>query len=173
MSFFVGIVPPPEVADSIKSIQEPFGDNRLEPHITIIPPLEVAEVTLWLKALVASCRQIAPFEVDLTGTGKFGKGVLYMSVAAPSLASVHQRLKQATVPFRLPGKKEEPNTFHPHLTLGRLWCGFTLEGFAIMKELADKFIATGIGPFNINFVRVYEKKAHKRYEKLTDLQLQG
>ncbi len=169
MSLFIGIVPPPDVAAAISAIQQPFGDNRLEPHITIVPPIYVAEKADWLDALNRTCRHIEPFEVKLKGTGKFGKGVLFISLTAPRLAEVHEQLMLATAPFIAGGKNEKDRAYHPHLTLGRLWCGFTAEGFRAMKELASDYIAKSGEPFRIDFLRVYEKQPQQRYQKLTDL----
>lgn len=43
MKFFIGIVPSEDIYNAVADIQKRFGDNRLEPHITLRPPVTVTE----------------------------------------------------------------------------------------------------------------------------------
>ncbi len=51
MQYFVGIVPPGEISDKIIQIQRQHGDNRLEPHITLRPPVKPIDVPAWLRVI--------------------------------------------------------------------------------------------------------------------------
>ncbi|HKG67501.1 MAG TPA: hypothetical protein VKA92_01440, partial [Segetibacter sp.] len=75
-------------------------------------------------------------------------------------------------PFEQPEVNgKENNLYHPHLTLGRSWCGFTKEDFAKMKILADNFLSGCPVSFIAQSIRIYHKPSGKRYETLKDILL--
>ena len=172
MTFFVGIVPPPTISESIIAIQNTYGDNRLEPHITVIPPSRLNDEEQWMNAIEQTAYSFSPFDVKLTTTGYFGKGVLFIEAASQDLEKVHDQLSLVTEKYELKKPKDfEKRPYHAHLTLGRLWCGFTKEGFVEMEKLANDYLYKHIS-FTVEFLRIYCKAAsNKSYEVYKDVQL--
>jgi 2'-5' RNA ligase len=173
MKFFVGIVPPANIYDTVVTIQNEFGDNRLEPHITIRPPETVTDESAWINAIEQVGNTFAPIPIHLPGTGSFGKRVLFIDVKSDSLAELHGSLCEAIKSFeQKDNRQQQSNSFHPHLTLGRSWCGFTPQDFAKMKILADAYLAKEPVTFVANFLRIYHKPTGKgRYATLKDVPL--
>lgn len=171
MKYFIGVVPDDVIYNTVFNIQKKFGDNRLEPHITIRPPVTVAEQTQWIEAIEMVCADFSPFHIRLPATGNFGKRVLFIDVLSKELSELHYQLLKAIKPFEQPEVNEKENrSYHPHLTLGRLWCGFTKEGFAQMKMLSDDFLSRSPVSFIAKSVRIYHKPSgNKRYETLKDI----
>ncbi len=170
MKFFVGIVPPPDIYSQLQQIQNQFGDNRLEPHITIRPPVSPLQLDPWLQTIKAISAAFKPFDIHLPGTGFFGDRVLFVNVQSPGLKQLYDLLIPALQPF----EKEEPGkgdgSFHPHLTLGRKWCGFTIEDFAAMKLLADDYLQASLVSFKVTQIRIYYKPDnHGRFETYRDV----
>lgn len=66
MKLFVGIEPPPTLSAAITAIQQPFGDNRVEPHITVKAPVLPTDEEKWIKAVQTACSETKPFEITLT-----------------------------------------------------------------------------------------------------------
>lgn len=87
MKYFVGVVPEDLIYNTVLSIQKKFGDNRLEPHITIRPPVTVAEQTQWIEAIEIVCADFSPIHVELPATGNFGKGFSLLMFYLKSLAN--------------------------------------------------------------------------------------
>lgn len=69
MKLFIGIVPSEDIYTTVAGIQNRFGDNRLEPHITVRPPVTVIDEANWIKAIEHVCFRLSPFEVELPSTG--------------------------------------------------------------------------------------------------------
>lgn len=173
MKCFIGIVPPAEISDAIANIQQQFGDNRLEPHITLRPPVTVSNPTEWMERIKAVSSSFPPVTITLTGTGNFGKSVLFIAAKSKKLEASQVALAEVLKEYEqeeLNQKASKP--FHPHLTLGRLWCEFTTEDFKQMKMLADDFLSRNPVSFKANFIRVYYKPSgNSRYTLLEDLAL--
>jgi len=158
MKFFVGIVPPEDIYNEVAGIQRKFGDNRLEPHITLRPPVTVAEEVAWTKAIQQVCGSFYPFVIELPSTDYFGKRVLFINTISNKLHDLHHSLSEAIKPYEKPEvNKHKDQKYHPHLTLGRSWCGFTMEGFKEMKEITDEFLTQRTIFFTVNSVRIYHK----------------
>ncbi|WP_157580839.1 2'-5' RNA ligase family protein [Segetibacter koreensis] len=175
MKYFIGIVPPEDIYTTVVSIQKKFGDNRLEPHITLRAPVTVIEETKWIEAIEHICANFSPFEIKLPTTGNFGKRVLFIDVSSNGLKELYNALMPAIELFEQPeiNKKENTN-YHPHLTLGRSWCGFSKQDFIQMKELANEFLSQKKISFIAHSVRVYHKpSASGRYEAKKDIALSG
>jgi 2'-5' RNA ligase len=175
MKFFIGIVPPEDIYNTIVTIQKRFGDNRLEPHITLRPPVAVEDETNWTKVIEQVCSGFAPFLIDLSSTGHFGQRVLFIDVSSDALHQLHHSLIKAIKPYEQPEiKKQEAQIFNPHLTLGRSWCGFTRQDFAEMKVIADCFLSQKNISFTANSIRIYHKPSGTgRYAPKTDIALSG
>lgn len=171
MKFFIGLVPPPPLYNSITEIQNQFGDNRLEPHITLRPPVIPADEENWLNSIKAVCSGFGSFAIKLPSTGCFGKSVLFINVQSDELSILFKAVKKALKPFE-PKELQDNRPFHPHLTLGRSWCGFTKDDFDKMKVLADQLLVNPPVSFSVDSVRVYHKPGgNKKYEKLEDFPL--
>ena len=170
MKYFIGVVPPEPIYQAVLQIQQPFGDNRLEPHITVRPPVALADEEAWVTEIEKMAGHFAPFSLSLTGTGHFGKGVLYIDVQSVPLEALQQQLVRVIKPYEKEGPREDTRPFKPHLTLGRAWCGFTPKDFKAMKELAEEYLAKEPVSFNVEFARIYNKAGHeKRYRTFKDV----
>jgi 2'-5' RNA ligase len=171
MKRFIGIVPPKEIYDKIQQIQNEYGDNRLEPHITIIAPVTVVDETKWMETIERICADFSAIDISLPATGYFGKKTLFIDVASPKLSNLYHQLNNHLKAYQ----KNEPNaikntTYHPHLTLGRAWCGFTKDDFSNMKHLAEEYLSKEKISFKASSIRVYHKPSPKgRYEQLKDI----
>jgi 2'-5' RNA ligase len=173
-SFFTGIVPPEDIQKRIQDIQNQFGDNLLEPHITITPPAIVTQLDSWLNAIEQTCNTLTPIKILLPKTGNFGKRVLFIDIVAPGIEALQKAIEDAVSPFEKENKKEENRGYNPHLTLGRKWCGFTKEHFSQMKILAEEYLGENGINFTVDFIRAYHKPSPGgRYEKLQDFKLKG
>src|SRR4051812_32602308 len=134
MKHFIGIVPPDPIYQSVSQIQTRFGDNRLEPHITLRPPVQVINEPGWIQAIEEVCKTFSPFSISLPQTGRFGNRVLFIDVKSEPLTVLHQVMMEAIEQFEQPDKhQEESRSFKPHLTLARTWCGFTRKDFDAME----------------------------------------
>lgn len=171
MKYFIGIIPPENIFNTILNIQQQFGDNRLEPHITLRSPVTPVDASNWLDSIKKVTASFAPFDIHLPATGYFGKRVLFIKVQSADLKQLYKQVVTAIKPFE-PVVKEDHYDYHPHLTLGRSWCGFTRHDFEKMQEMADQYLSVKPVSFNVDFLRVYQKpQGNKRYEKLVDLSL--
>ncbi|GEO07974.1 2'-5' RNA ligase family protein [Segetibacter aerophilus] len=175
MKHFIGLVPPDDICETVVNIQKQFGDNRLEPHITLQPPVTVLNETAWLDAIENTCNSFQPFPISLPGTGNFGTRVLFISVQSAPLTTLHSALIPAIQPYEQADNRQQQNqSFHPHLTLGRGWCGFTRQDFAAMKILADEYLTKEPVAFEATFLRIYFKRSGQgRYEKMKDVYFKG
>jgi 2'-5' RNA ligase len=172
MKFFVGLVPPQDIYNHLQAIQKRYGDNRLEPHITIRPPITVVDEAEWIGKIVSTAASFEPFPITLPGTGNFGKRVLYVQVVAEALQSFYHALVPQLAPFERSESNKVTGDYHPHLTLGRTWCGFTAEDFANMKHLADDYLRDRNISFMATAIRIYHKPDHHgRYQTFRDVDL--
>jgi 2'-5' RNA ligase len=171
MKFFIGIVPSAEIYTNVGHIQKGFGDNRLEPHITVRPPVTVSQETDWINAIEQVCSTFPPFTIHLPATGNFGKRVLFIEARSQKLHELYHALVKVIRAFEQPEeKKQENQDYHPHLTLGRSWCGFTLEDFAKMRVLAEDFLSQKEQSFMVESLRIYHKpNGRGRYTPMKDI----
>jgi len=171
MLYFIGIVPPPQIHSTIAGIQNQYGNNRIEPHITLRHPFTPVDEEEWLSKASEVISGFIPFTIQLPGTGNFGSRVLYISVKSEQLNNLYHGLIPALSPFE-PEEKKRGEEFHPHLTLGRTWCGFSKEDFAAMRKLADEYLKKEPVLFEVNFVRIYYKPDPKKgYQMFKDVGL--
>jgi len=174
MKFFAGIIPSEKIYDGILQIQNRFGDNRLEPHITIRPPVSPLNEGQWLNTIIKTAANLKPFAVELAGTGNFGKRVLFVSVNSDPLTELYHLLMPALKIFEPKEANKDAERFHPHMTLGRVWCGFTTEDFKNMKQLAEEFLSEGNRFFEARSIRIYHKPNPRgRYQPYKDIPLGG
>lgn len=175
MKYFIGIVPPEEVYQKLLDIQTQHGDNRLEPHITLRPPVVPSPEQGWLQVVEQQAAAAKPFEVLLPGTGTFGKRVMFVRVESAGLLKLHAELIPALKDFEpVTAKKESIDDFHPHLTLGRAWCGFTADDFESMKKMAEGYLLENDVRFVVSALRIYYKPDPQgRYQTYKDVPLAG
>jgi 2'-5' RNA ligase len=172
MKYFIGVLPPDIIYNTLLNIQDKYGDNRLEPHITLRPPVSPIDDLAWLEHIKAISATTQPFKVDLPGTGNFGKRVLFVSVQSPALEALQATLTAAIKEFEPPEPKKDFEGFHPHLTLARAWCGFSPEDFKNMRKLADEYLHNNKINFLVTQIRVYHKPdPHGRYQTYQDFSL--
>lgn len=172
MKYFIGIVPPEEIYDKLIHIQQQYGDNRLEPHITLRPPVTPLDEKSWLALVVRIAGSTLPFEVRLPGTGTFGKRVMFVSVVSRDLEVLHQTLIPALKIYESNEGERDYDGFHPHMTLGRAWCGFTPEDFINMKQHVDSYLVGKGITFMVSQLRIYYKPdPHGRYQAYKDVPL--
>ena len=171
MKYFIGIVPPKAIYQKLLDIQTQHGDNRLEPHITLCPPVSPLFEEDWLKVVEQQAATIRPFAVSLPGTGTFGKRVLFVQVESAGLLKLHAELipkLKALEPLQQ--EKESLAHFHPHLTLGRAWCGFTADDFSSMSSMAESYLFEDDIRFEAEALRIYYKPdPHGRYQTYKDV----
>ncbi len=172
MQYFVGIVPPKEIYEAIQAVQKPFGDNRLEPPITLLPPTQKQGEQYWLQQIKQVLKQFQPFSIKLNPTGQFGSGVLFIGIDSPKMEILYKNLVSKEDWFIPVDELTRSRSYHPHLTLGRAWCGFTQAGFTQMKVLANQYVEENQPQFLVSALRVYHKPvANSGYLTLTDLPL--
>lgn len=171
MRCFTGIVPTEEIYNTVSGIQNKYGDNRLEPHITITPPVTVKDPEQWLKAIEEVCKRFSPINVSLPTTGQFGNRTLFIDVSSPALADLFYALKPQLSPFETANNKDEDNRkYHPHLTMARSWCGFSRQAFTEMKSLANDYLSNEPKSFVAAALRVYYKPVPQgRFEPYKDI----
>jgi len=113
--------------------------------------------------------------VLLPGTGTFGKRVMFVRVESAGLLKLHAELIPALKDFEpVTAKKESIDDFHPHLTLGRAWCGFTADDFESMKKMAEGYLLENDVRFVVSALRIYYKPDPQgRYQTYKDVPLAG
>jgi 2'-5' RNA ligase len=169
MKYFIGIIPPEQIYNEVLRIQQQHGDNRLEPHITLRPPVTPVDAARWIQVVEQVCASLEPFEVRLPGTGTFGKRVLFVTVASDQLIKLHDALIPDLRSFEPAVENGGREGFHPHMTLGRAWCGFSPDDFKSMQALAERYLADDV-MFRATAVRIYYKPdPHGRYQTYKDV----
>lgn len=162
MKFFVGIVPDLAIAHQITEIQNRYGNNRLEPHITLRAPVIPLKAEAWIQTIEQVAQKFSPFEVALTPTGNFGDKTLYLGVRSGGLTRLYNTLIPQLKLYEPPEAKAREQEYHAHLTLGRAWCGFTPEHFSAMRKLADEYVTSQRVSFIANFIRIYYKPDNQK-----------
>jgi 2'-5' RNA ligase len=172
MKRFIGIVPPFDIYNTIVQIQNKYGDNRLEPHITLIVPVTVIEELKWISSIENICKDFSSIEVKLPATGNFGKKTLFIEAESEELHRLHNELSTGINSYQNnPPNQFENQPYHPHLTLGRAWCGFSKEDFKNMRADADEYLSKESITFIASFLRIYHKPSlGGKYEKLKDIE---
>jgi 2'-5' RNA ligase len=152
----VAIGIPEPYAGVLREWRERAGDpqaKQVPPHVTLLPPTEVATARLprILRHLGRVAGRLAPFEVDLRGTGSFRpvSEVVFVAVAA-GIAHC-ERLERTVRSGPLAQRRAYP--YHPHVTVAHDVPGeqldvayegladfrarFTVEGFTVFEQDED------------------------------------
>jgi 2'-5' RNA ligase len=110
---FVGLTPPPALAERIMAWQHEMGPPIAPPHVTLKGPPGLH--TGVLDACQQASAACAPVPLGVAGVGLFGDSVLYLRVqGGPELAALHAALVQAA---GHPPSRTELAGYHSHLTL--------------------------------------------------------
>ena len=156
MQFFIAIIPPKGIKQQIEDIQKKFGDNCVEPHITVKAQGGLSDDKLWIGKVKKGIAGFRPFKVVLGRAKTFENKVLYISVKSEEIVRLHNEIVSAINP---PGylKKEhfEDKFYTPHLTLGMLDTGFQRSDFPEMAKLADALFAEEKVHFTAEFIRLF------------------
>lgn len=162
MKFFAAIIPDATIADAITEIQNRYGNNRLEPHITLRAPVIPRNAEGWVQTVDHVAQQFSPFEIELRPTGTFGDKTLYLGVRSDALIQLYNTLTFQLKLYEPAEPKDQEQNYHAHLTLGRAWCGFTPEHFSAMRKLADEYVTTKRVSFVASFIRIYYKPDNQK-----------
>jgi 2'-5' RNA ligase len=156
MDYGIAIVPPEDLWSRIKEIQDRFGNNEIEPHITLKAQGGLGENIKWLEHVNLIAKQTSPFKIVLGNIRKFGNEVLYISIDSPELVALHNRIiDELNLSPEIIERYFEKELFTPHLTLGRTQAGFNQEDFPKMKELTEEMLKVSDTSFQAEFMRVY------------------
>jgi 2'-5' RNA ligase len=169
--YFIGIVPPKEYLDRIEQFQRKWIKHLgVEPHITLKAQGGLTLDKTWINKVKKVCENFEPFQMNLDKPMYFGDFILYLSVNSSNLLDLHQKVVREISPSDdLIKKYFELDDFVPHLTLGKLQNGLTIQELRDMEKLAENEL-TPYPNFEVNFIRIYELSIEKqRYEKYLDI----
>lgn len=156
MEYGIAIIPPSHISSKISSIQNLFGNNGIEPHITVKAQGGLSPDLNWLKEIRKIALGFQSFKVTLSQAETFGNDVVYISVVSPELIKLHKEIiTNLSLPTHITEQYYEGDQFTPHLTLGMVRTGFDCNDFPEMKNMADKFAKDGVS-FTADFLRVYQ-----------------
>jgi 2'-5' RNA ligase len=175
MQFFIGVVPPVEVKNSIIEFQTRWKNNSLlqvvEPHITIKAQGGLTPDKNWVSEVEKVCLGISPFQVTLDKPMFFGENVLFFNVQSEQIQDVLEKLVRTISPEpELIKKYMEFKDYVPHLTLGQTNWGLSAEELKEMAKAAEQVLFPHPA-FNVNFLRIYQETQPNKYSKYLDLSL--
>lgn len=156
MEYGIAIIPPSNISCEISTIQNLFGNNGIEPHITVKAQGGLTPDLDWLKEIRRIASSFQPFKVTLSQAETFGNDVVYISVISLELIQLHNEIiSRISPPQNIIEQYYEGDQFTPHLTLGMVRNGFDYNDFPEMKNMTDKFAKDGVS-FTADFLRVYQ-----------------
>lgn len=117
--FAVALLIPPPVSIEIDGIRRALGDRqlgRIDPHVTIIPPINVHEedVVAALAAVQAAARAAEPMTLTIGPVETFAEAspVRFLAVSPwESVAALHRACWSGVL------ERPEKRSFHPHVTV--------------------------------------------------------
>jgi 2'-5' RNA ligase len=170
--FFLAVAPPAPLLSEIDAFRGRWGHphHKVEPHITIQPPFEwEGSPEPWLQAVYGALRQVAPFPVQIEGTGRFARSrVLFLTPKGEGLGRLHALVTGALADLLPPDdRRRSGQGFHAHLTLAAGRFGITDERIDAMEAEArrEPFAAAG---FTATSLRAY-RWGDRRWERFKDL----
>lgn len=172
--FFLAVAPPAPLLDEIDAFRGRWGHphHKVEPHITIQPPFEWNGSTeVWLEAVRGAVRQLAPFPVELRGTGRFARSrVLFLQPVGAELERLQSLVERSLVDLLPPDdRRRSGQGFHGHLTLAAGRFGITDERIDAMEQEA-KGEPFATASFTVVALRAY-RWGPGRWERFKDLPL--
>jgi len=108
--------------------------NRWHVTLAFLGEVDDATVPRLRPGLGRAALRAAPTELQLTGAGRFGLGVLWVGLAG-EVAPLTELATRAAAAARRTGIEVEDRRFHPHLTVARGRPGADLQSWA--KALAS------------------------------------
>ncbi len=130
-SFYLALEPPLEEASRIADVMRQLGDRSPLPHVTVIPPQRLRPDLTWLPVVRDVIAESPTVTVALGEVGTFHDRVLYLTVEATNLASLHFRLLEALRNREVTAVGDvEERDFVPHLTLAVARRGRALPDYA-------------------------------------------
>lgn len=169
--FFLAVAPPAPLLAEIEAFRGRWGHphHKVEPHITIQPPfLWDGRPEPWLDLAAGAARQVAPFPVQLQGTGRFARSrVLFLQPVGEGLERLHATVTKALAGI-LPDEGRRQG-FHGHITLAAGRFGITDERIAAMEaEAKQEPFATA--SFTVDSLQVYRwGQGEHRWSRYQDL----
>lgn len=167
MNYFIGVAPPPDVALRIDDLRARFPGRlveRIEPHVTLVSPLEVLNLDAWVSALEHVAASTHPFRLQLGAPDYFAGRVLFMSVqtGGPELSELRARLYNVTRTVvedskGVPALRDAQRAYHPHLTLAMPSFGTPASLFPEIHNEAAA-LAADTSAFIVRAVRLYSKR---------------
>lgn len=172
MKYFIGIVPPTDQSEQIDELRRKYPGRHLahiDPHITLIPPLEFTETPFdWLQMIEQTLAEIQPFSIQLGQPGFFSQRVLFLNVhilrakgkESNALHRMYEKMQSVTEPYRTQASQyaqsSRNGSFHPHLTVAMASFG---TSFSVMTQMyADATVLSPLfDPFIVRSVRVFVK----------------
>lgn len=177
MKYFLGITLPLVTRERILEIQKSYPSNKVpylyEPHITLKRSVGLTEDKAWLAKVMSLIGNYSRFSLELNEIGEFEDNVLFLRPAySDELINLHKQLVSMLSPNPDDNKKSfEGDFYNPHCTLGETtWGGMTSEELIGMKKKAEIYLSD-IPPFQVDFVRLFQKENEEIYAKLIDIPL--
>lgn len=145
-------IPEPFLAE-LGAYRERFGDpaaHAIVAHITLMPPLEVADEALYdriVDHIAQAAARLRPFEVVLAGSGSFRPitQVVFVPLerGAEDVAAVEAAIRSGPLDRR-------PNfPFHPHVTVAHNVAAEWLDEAAeVMRDYRAAFEVSGVALFD-------------------------
>lgn len=178
MRYLIGVVPPEEIMEKITNFQKSFPMNRvpffIEPHITVKAQGGLTEDLAWLGGVESAIAEFSPLTIRFDGIGQFGQNVLFRRVVSDNIAALRDVLISVVNPN--PEEREkyfEDVSYEPHLTLGQIELGMTVEEIARMKPLAEREFSSP-EDFTTGFLRIYsQEQPGQSYKKFSDIKFKS
>lgn len=170
-TYFLAVTPPEPTLGAIERFRARWGHphHKVEPHITIKPPFPwVEDPETFLVPLRPALSGLRPFTARLGAPGRFGAGVLFLTVDSPGMKALHL----ATIAAVPTGTGvHEGEAYTPHLTLAVTRFGISADGMDRMEAEARAEL-TAFPPFEVTALRCYHRTdKDSRWQPLCDLPL--
>lgn len=117
--FAVALLIPPPVATEVDGLRRALGDRqlgRIDPHVTVIPPINLREEDLAdaLAIVQAAARAVDPMELTIGPVETFAESspVRFLAVDPwEPITALHRACWSGVL------EREEKRSFHPHVTV--------------------------------------------------------
>ena len=167
MRIFIGIKLDERVHDEIEKFLEPF--KKISSPIRWVKPENVHFTLKFIgevseekyaqieKRLSEAEFNTGPFDLRLTGCGKFGRGntlnIFWIGIApSDPLAQVFNKIENTLAKI---GIEKENRQFKPHITVGRNKKNFNFKSFSeLIEENSDQLISE----FNVGHFQVFKSQ---------------
>lgn len=175
MDYFIGIAPPEDYKNKIREFRNRWPSNRIdemvEPHITLKAQGGLTPDESWLDKVKTAADQFSSFTIQLGEPRFFGDDILYLSMDAPELKQLHEKLVEAvgSTPEHI-AQYFELDQFVAHLTLAKSDYGLSRSELREMAAAAAEELAP-YPAFDVESVRVYRKSDAQSYRTYVEIPL--